>query len=96
MNDSTIYKKIQQTKLFSDAQKVEVLVAVADASPEDIAKLEAGIDVFDEQYGNAIAKHVAQIQSLLGHTVKDMTPEEKKEQQAALRTIGTGLGLLSS
>jgi hypothetical protein len=96
MNDSTIYKKIQQTKLFSDAQKVEVLVAVADASPEDIAKLEAGIDVFDEQYRNAIEKHVAQIQSLLGHTVKDMTPEEKKEQQAALRTIGTGLGLLSS
>lgn len=96
MSDLTIYKKIQNTKLFSDAQKVALLVAIVDATDEDKAKLGAGIDEFDTRYDNAIKKHTAQIQSLLGHTLKDLTPEEKKAQETALRSIRAGFGLLTS
>ncbi len=96
MNDSKISKKIQATKLFSDAQKVDVLVALADASEADKAKLEAGIDAFDEQYEKTIAKHTQQIKSILGHALKDAMPEDKKAQEEALQVVTTGLGLLSA
>lgn len=95
MNDLRINKKIQATKLFSDAQKVDVLVAMAEASEEDKAKLEAGIDAFDREYQAAITKHTQQIRSLLGHTTKDMSPEEKKKHEESLGLINAGLGLLS-
>lgn len=96
MNDSKISKKIQATKLFSDAQKVDVLVALTDASEADKAKLEAGIDAFDEQYAKAIEKHAQQIKSILGHALNHASPEEKTAQEEALQVINTGLGLLSA
>lgn len=96
MNDLMINKKIQATKLFTDAQKVDILVALADASDEDRAKLEAGIDAFDAQYSSAITKHAQQIRSILGHTTKDMSPEEKKQHEEALRVVDVGLGILSA
>jgi len=96
MSDLKINKKIQATKLFTDAQKVDILVALADASDEDKAKLEAGIDAFDQHYSSAIAKHAQQIRSILGHTTKDMPPEEKKQYEEALRVVDVGLGILSA
>lgn len=96
MSDSRIHRKIQATKLFTDAQKVELLVLLADAGDDDKAKLEAGIDAFDTQYAAAITKHTQQIQSILGHVLKDASPEEHKAQEEALQIINTGLGLLSA
>ncbi len=88
-------KKIQATKLFSDAQKVDLLVAVNEASAEDKQKLEEGIDAFDAAYATAVAKHSAQIQSLLGHVVKDMSEEAKVLNQDAIEEIKLGLAFLS-
>lgn len=96
MSDSKIHRKIQATKLFTDAQKVDILVTLAEASDEDKAKLEAGIDAFDQQYVSSIAKHAQQIRSVLGHATKDMSDEEKAQHEAALRTVDVGLGILSA
>lgn len=91
----SLSKKIQATRLFSDPQKVDLLVKLEDASLADKKKLEAGIDVFDREYAKTVAKHTAQIQSVLGHAVKDMTEEEKKQNEDAIEQIKLGLAFLT-
>ena len=88
-------KKIQATYLFSDAQKVDLLVVLNDASSEDKKHLEEGIDIFDKEYAKAIAKHGAQIQSVLGHAVKDMSEEEKRQNNDAIEEMKLGLAFLT-
>jgi hypothetical protein len=70
-------------------------VTLQDASETDKKKLEAGIDAFDEAFAKAVAKHTAQIQSLLGHAVKDMSEEEKKLNADAIEEIKLGLAFLT-
>lgn len=89
-------KKIQATRLFSDPQKVDLLVKLEDASEEDKKKLEAGIDAFDQAYAKAVVKHSAQIRSILGHAVKDMPEEEKKLNQDAIDELKLGLAFLAT
>lgn len=93
-NDLTICKKIQETRLFSDTRKIELLVRLSDSSEAEKQALEEGIDAFDAEYKAAVEKHTQQIQSLLGHVLKDMTPEERKKSQDALDEINFGLALL--
>ncbi len=88
-------RKIRDTRLFSDPQKVELLVILEEASAEDKKKLEAGIDAFDREYKAAVVKHTAQIRSLLGHALKDMTEEERKLNQDAIDELKMGLTLLT-
>lgn len=88
-------KKIQQTRLFSDPQKVEIFVALETANDEDKKKLEAGIDAFDEAYVKAVVKHSAQIRSILGHALKDMTEEEKEQNSDAIQEMQLGLAFLT-
>lgn len=90
----SLTKKIQDTRLFSDAQKVELYVQMESANAEDKKKLEEGIDAFDTEYAKAVAKHTAQIQSVLGHAVKDMSEEEKELNSEAINTIKLGLAFL--
>jgi len=96
MTSKWIAKKIRDTKLFSDSQKVDLLVALEEASEADKNKLEAGIDAFDREYARAVKKHSAQIQSIIGHAVKDMTEEERKLNQDAIDEIKLGLAFLAS
>lgn len=95
-NDSKIKKKIRNTKLFTDAQKVELLVGLEEITPAEKRQLEEVIDVFDAQYRQAVEKHVQQIRSLLGHLTKHMTNEQKKKYQDTLDEIKLGLSLLSA
>lgn len=90
----SLTKKIQKTRLFSDPQKVDLLVKLEEASEADKRKLEAGIDTFDREYERAVKKHSAQIQSILGHAVKDMSEEERKANQDAIDEIKLGLAFL--
>lgn len=96
MNLKQIRNKIQKTRLFSDPQKVELLVRLDDASEEDQKKLESGIDVFDHEYEKRMAKRKAEMQALLGEMVEDMTDEEAKLNQKAIAEMVVGLGLLTS
>jgi hypothetical protein len=95
MISNQIYKKIQQTKLFSDSQKVELLVKLVDATEADRTKLEAGIDAFDARYAQAVATGTQKVKSVLGHVLKDMNPEDKAENQDALDQLSLGLAFLN-
>lgn len=90
----SLSKKIRDTRLFSDPQKIELLTLLEESSAEDKKKLEAGIDTFDREYAKAVTKHTAQIQSVLGHAIKDMDPEEREANQDAIDEIKLGLSLL--
>lgn len=90
----SLAKKIRDTRLFSDPQKVELLAMLDEASAEDKKKLEEGIDVFDREYARAVKKHTAQIEAILGHAIKDMSEEERRLNQDALDELRLGLALL--
>lgn len=92
----SLCKKIQGTRLFSDSQKVDLLVALEEASEADKQKLEAGIDAFEREYERSVKQHSAQIQSIIGHAVKDMTEDERKKNQDAMDEIKLGLAFLAS
>lgn len=87
--------KVKSTKLFTDAQKVDILVALPSSSPEDQKKLEAGIDLFDSAYTQLIDRYTAQIQSVLGHIEKDASSEDV-DTQIAIEEMKLGLDLLST
>lgn len=95
-NDSKIRKKIHDTKLFTDAQKVELLVGLDEITASEKRQLEESIDTFDLEYRQAVDKHTQQVRSLLGHLTKHMTDEQKKKHQDTLDEIELGLSLLSA
>lgn len=87
-------KKIQHTRLFSDAQKVKLLVELEDASKEARLKLEEGIDTFDREYASVLKKRGAEISTLLTTIMKDMPEEERKKNQDAIDEVVMGFSLL--
>ena len=91
---SMIHKKIQATRLFSDAQKVQLLVQLADASQEDKQKLEEGIDAFDREYTDTMGKRGEEILELLTTIMKDMPEEERKKNQDTIDEIVMGTAIL--
>jgi len=95
-NDLRIRKKIQATRLFSDTQKIELLVKLAEASQEDKKKLEEGIDVFDATYGKAVEKHAQQVRSIIGHLRTELSPDERAQQEEVLDAIDLGFDILSA
>lgn len=89
-----IHKKIQATRLFSDAQKVDLLVHLADASEEDVHKLEEGIDAFDREYKASMEKRGEEILELLTSLTKDMSDDELKKNQDTIDDIVMGAAIL--
>lgn len=96
MNLKAISQKIKHTRLFSDAQKVELMALLPDASEEDIRKLGEGIDAFDQKYTRSMAKHSKKMQELLVEFMKDVPEEEKASYQEAIDEIAMGTALLQS
>ncbi len=74
---------------------MELLTLLEESSEADKKKLEAGIDAFDREYEKAVKKHTAQVQSVLGHALKDMSPDEREANQDAIDEIKLGLSLLT-
>ena len=89
-----IHKKIQQTRLFSDAQKVSLLVQLADASEEDRQKLEEGIDAFDREYKASMEKRGEEVLELLTTLMKNMSEDERKKNQDTIDEVVMGTALL--
>lgn len=92
----SLCKKIRDTKLFNDAQKVELMAALEDASTTDKKRLEAGIDIFDREHKKAVEKHSAQLRSLLGHLERTMSEEDRKANKDAIDEMKLGLTFLTS
>lgn len=96
MNLKAISQKIRKTRLFSDAQKVELMALLPEASEADIRKLGEGIDAFDRQYSQSMAKHTKNMQELLADLMKDVPEEEKESYQEAIDEIAMGSALLQA
>ena len=94
MNLKAVSHKLKNTRLFSEAQKVELFALLPDASEEDLRKLEAGIDVFDAKYASSIQKHSRDIMEALSTIMKDMPPEERDLYRDDVDEIAMGLALL--
>lgn len=96
MISKAVYKKLKQTKLFSDAQKTELFALLPDASEEDIRKLEAGIDAFDSRFQDAVQAGSSRIQDILAEAASGMTDEEWEDNQEAVDQVALGFALLTS
>ncbi len=94
MNLKVLSRKLKNTRLFSDTQKVELFALFPDASEEDARKLEEGIDAFDAEYGKAIEKQAKQVNAAITELFADMPEDEKAQYQDELDEIGMGLALL--
>jgi len=96
MNLKWIHNKIKHTRLFSDAQKVELMALLPDASAEDIRKLGDGIDAFDTRYTHSTARHGKKIQQILADLMHDVPKEDRASYQEAIDEIAMGTELLKS
>ena len=94
MNLKQVSDKIQHTRLFSDAQKVKLLVLLSDASDEDRKKLAEGIDAFDREYKASMEKRSQEVVDLLTTIMKDMPMNEREKHQDAIDDIFIGTALL--
>lgn len=94
MNLKQVSDKIQHTRVFTDAQKVKLLVELVDASQEDIEKLGDGIDAFDREYKISMEKQSREIIGLLTSIMKDMPEDERRKNQDAVDDIIMGTALL--
>lgn len=96
MTSEKIYKKVQQTRLFSDAQKIDILAKLPQASAADVAKLEAGIDVFDAEYAKIMKRRGDEIAATVNDALKDLSLEELRDNRGSVNEILTGLAVLTS
>jgi len=94
MNLKAVSHKLKNTRLFSEAQKVELFALLPDASEEDVRKLEAGIDVFDAKYAASIQQHSKGIMDALSTIMKDMPQEQRDVFRDDVDEIAMGLALL--
>lgn len=94
MNLKGISRKIQHTKLFSDAHKVELLAMLPEATKKDIDKLIKGIDAFDREYARTIKTHTQEMSKLLTDMFKHMSHEEKEKYRDAVDELSMGLAIL--
>ena len=95
MNLKEVSQKLKNTRLFSEAQKVELFALLPEASEEDIRKLEAGIDAFDAQYASSIKKHSQEVMDALTTIMKNIPENERQQYQDEVDEIAMGLALLT-
>ncbi len=96
MISKAVHNKLKNTRLFSDAQKVELFALLPDATEEDIRKLEEGIDAFDRRFHQTVARRGRQIQELLTDVVSHMSEEDREKNQSAIDELNLGLAILAS
>lgn len=87
-------QKIKDTVLFSDEDKIVILIAVDRYSAEDIKALEAIIDEFDDKHQEAISEYKKSVYGVLDDIVQKAKPQDKKRFQDASSTIRSGVDML--
>lgn len=96
MTLNLIRKKIQSTRLFSDPQKIELLVRLENASDEDVRRLEEGIDAFDAAYNTALAMQGQRIKTILDDITAGASADDLRRNQSAIDEVRMGMTLLAS
>jgi len=92
MSNKAVKEKIQSTRLFSDAEKIALLVRWDELLEEEIQKLEKVIDVYDQRYSQLVAGLKHEVEESLG----SLGPNDSQELEDAQTLIRAGLGTLSS
>ena len=86
--------KIQHTTLFSDEDKVAILIAVDTYSADDIKALEGIIDEFDTKHQDAVSEYKKSVYGVLDTIVAKASPTDKKRFQNASSDVRTGVEAL--
>ncbi len=94
MTDIALKKKIQHTRLLSDAEKIELLVRFDELSYDDRKALEETIEGFDTQYAASSGVLKDEMQKGIAVLQEDVSEEEKVQTEDAIAVTQLGLGLL--
>lgn len=87
-------KKIADTKLFSDEDKIAILAVVDMYSADDVKALEAIIDEFDVKHQEAVSEYKKSVYGVLDTVVAKASPSDKKRFQSAASDVRSGLDAL--
>lgn len=90
----TLKRKIKETALFSDEDKIAILTRVDTYPVEETTKLETIIDEFDATHKAAVSEYKASVYGVLDDIVKKSKPEDKKRFQSASSTIRSGVEMI--
>lgn len=90
----TLKRKIQHTRLFSDTEKIELLVRLDELSAEDRRALEETIDGFDTNYAASVDALKDDVQKGFTALNQDVSEEEKAQMKDAVMATQLGLWLL--
>lgn len=94
MTDITVKKKIQHTRLFSDTEKIELLVRFDELSDSDRLALEEAIDGFDATYTTSVASLTHDIDRGIASLDQELSEQEKAQIADAALVVKAGLGML--
>jgi len=94
MTGNTLKKKIQHTRLFSDVEKIELLVKLDELSDGDRNVLEETIDGFDAKYTASVGSLTDHINKGLTSLDQSLSEEEKAQMEEATLAVKVGLGML--
>ena len=87
----TLKKKVQETKLFTDQEKVEILADFDAITGADRVKLEEFIDAYDAKYKAATGTFKSHINEELDSIDQMAAPVDSDRIRASTAKIRTGL-----
>ncbi|MBI5620563.1 hypothetical protein HY949_02175 [Candidatus Gottesmanbacteria bacterium] len=87
----TLKKKVQETKLFTDKEKIDILADFDAITAGDRMKLEEIIDEYDAKYKAATGTFASHINEELDRIEKDAGPQDADRIRASTAKIRTGL-----
>lgn len=94
MTDTTVKKKIQHTRLFSDTEKIELLVRLDKLPDSDRLALEEAIDGFDAKYTTSVHTLTDSIDKGITSLDRELSEQEKAQIADAALVVKAGLGML--
>ncbi len=89
-------KKIQKTKLFSDAQKVSLFADLESLPDHDIAVLLETIDIYDREYDRLVTKLKDELSQELDILKTRGSYASNQAMQDAITRIQLGMRLLTT
>lgn len=84
-------KKIQETRLFTDKEKIEILAEFDAVTAADRVKLEAIIDEYDAKYNATMGTFRRHINEELDSIESDASADEKERVKDSVDKIRSGL-----
>ncbi len=87
----SLKQKIKKTTLFSDEDKIAILVAVDGYSASDVKALEKIVDEFDQAHTRAVTDYKKAVYGVLEDIVVKQKSEDAPRMQGATDQIKQGI-----